>query len=343
MSINVFSNIGGIIESSVIEPASKIAESLSGNLIPFVGGGLTLWVMVYALAVVRGAVHTPISDFTWRVTKISLIIFFGIGGGIFQSDVYRFYNEISNTIFNAVSLGGGGSCPISANDPMGIYSALDCATGKMLDPLIDNSNKIKDLISPPDATWYEILSNAVSAIVPLLLFEIMFVLSFIASIVLVVYMGFEVISIRVTLALALALSPIFIFSLAFEPIKNLFSNWLNVVIKSIIFQAIFIVFMGVAFKAVTNLIGTMFDGAIQNDLISSLMFSSMSFVSFIIMMLIFIFVASRLPALAAELSSGGANGAGLGTLLTGMATKGLWKATGGKLGSQPKPGGSITT
>lgn len=343
MDIHVFSNFGGIIESSLVKQAQQIAMSISGNLIPFVAGGLTIWIMVYSLAISRGAVQTPVTDFAWRVLKISLITFFGIGGGIFQTDAHGFYSEISNTIYNAVSSINGDTCPVPVNDPMGIYGALDCSVSQSLNPLIDSARKIGKLIKPENANILDVAQNLLSCIIPFLLYLFMFVVSFLLAIVMVAYMGFEVIALRVSVALAFALSPVFIFALAFEPIKNLFSNWLNFVIKSIVLQALLVTFMGVAFSATATLFEQMFASSIAGGLIESLVASSISLDSFCIMMVIFIFVAARLPSLASELSGGGAGNAGLGTLLTAAAGRQLGKWTGGKLGSlMNKPGGKIT-
>lgn len=339
MKIYVFSNIGGLIESSLVEPAQQIANSLSGNLIPFVAGGLTIWVMIYALATARGAVHTPVTDFVWRIFKISLILFFGIGGGIFQSDAHGFYSAISNAIYTAISLSSGGTCPIPASDPMGIYSALDCSVSESLSPLLKASEKVGNLVSPADAGMWDVIANVVSCLIPLALFILMFFVSFLLAIVMVAYMGFEVIALRVSVALAFALSPIFVFSLAFEPIKSLFSNWLNFVIKSIVLQALFVTFMGVAFAACAKFAEKMFEFSVTG-LVNSVIASSICLVSYSIMMVIFTFVGARLPSLASELSGGGAGNAGLGTLLTAAASKKLGKWTAGKLGS--KPGGKMT-
>ena len=339
MGIYVFSNIGGLIESSLVEPAQQIANSLSGNLIPFVAGGLTIWTMVYALAVTRGAVQTPVNDFVWRVVKISLILFFGIGGGIFQSDAHGFYSEISNAVYTAISQSSGGTCPIPVSDPMGIYSALDCSVSESLSPLLKTSEKVENLVSPADAGMWDVIANVVSCILPLALFILMFFVSFVLAILMVAYMGFEVIALRVSVALAFALSPIFIFALAFEPIKSLFSNWLNFVIKSIVLQALFVTFMGVAFAANTKFAEKMFEFSITGGLIEALLTCSIGLDTFCIMMVIFIFVGARLPSLASELSGGGAGNAGLGTLLTAAAGRKLFKWTGGKLGSLGSKGG----
>ena len=343
MGIYVFSNIGGFIESSLVEPAQQIAMSISGNLIPFVAGGLTIWIMVYSLAISRGAVQTPVTDFAWRVLKISLIIFFGIGGGIFQSDAHGFYSEISNAVYTAISKSSGGICPIPISDPMGLYSALDCSVTESLRPLFESAMKVWNLVSPPKTGFWDVAVNVASCFFPLVLFIFMFIVSVLLATVMIAYMGFEVIALRVSVALAFALSPIFIFSLAFEPIKNLFSNWLNFVIKSIITQAMFLVFIGVAFSAVSNLGTNMFEVAKSNDLAYLLNIAILNLVSYVIMMFVFVFVAARLPSLASELCGGGATNAGLGTLLTASAGRQLGKWTGGKLGSlMNKPGGKIT-
>ncbi len=338
MGIHIFSNIGGIIESSLVEPAQQIAMSISGNMIPFVAGGITIWVMVYSLAVVRGAVQTPVSDFSWRIFKISLILFFGIGGGIFQPDAFGFYSELSNTIYTTISQSSGGACPIPASDPMGIYGALDCSVSNLLTPLFDSAEKIGKLIKPSHADVLDVVANLASCLIPFIFFSLSLAFALILTIGMVAFMGFEVISLRVTLALAFALGPIFIYSLAFEPIKSLFSNWLNFVIKSILLQALFITFIGVAFGAFDNLMETMFVQSLSG-LVDMLVACAIDLDSLCIMMVIFTFVAARLPSLASELSGGGAGNPGLGTLLTAAAGKKLFKWTAGKMGS--KEGGKI--
>lgn len=340
MELHIFSNLGGIIESSVIQPAQKIAMSLSGNMIPFVGGGLSIWVIVYGLATVRGAVHTPVNDFVWRVAKISLILSIGMAGGIFQPEAYGFYNAISNAIYNAINLGSGGACPVPSNDPMGVYGALDCASGQMFTPFMKCLDAIGLAIAPPDAGVMELVGNFFQVFVPAVFCFLMLGIAFLGTIALLVYTGFEVISTRVLLALAFAVSPLFIFALAFEPIKSLFSNWLNVLIKSIVFQALFIAFIGIAFGAITNLTTTFLQVAETTDLMGLLVTVIVNSISFVIMIGIFVFTATRIQHLAAELASGGAGGPGLGTLLTAMATKSVGKWASGKFGGK-KPGGQI--
>lgn len=345
MDIHVFSNIGGTIESSLVSPAQKIATSLSAELIPYVAGGLTIWVMVYALATVRGAVHTPANDFAWRLFKVSLILSFGTAGGIFQPDAHGFYSALSNTIYNAITTGGGGTCPVPANDAMGIYGALDCGTKAMATPLLANWEKTLDLIAPPGSNWYTVLGNVLSALIPLLIFAFMAAIGLILTIVMVAYMGFEVIALRTTIALAFALSPIFIYSLLFEPIKNIFSGWLNVIIESIIFQALMLAFMGVAFGAITSLVNDMLLVSITTDLIGMLLASIIGLISFCIMMVIFIFTAARLQSLASRLSGGGGGSPGLGTLIAAGAGRQIFKLTSGKMGSNPRKqgqGGEVT-
>jgi type IV secretion system protein VirB6 len=332
MDIHVFSIIGGTIESSLVEPAQNIAMSLSGYLIPFVAGGLTIWIMVYALATVRGAVQMPVTDFSWRVVKISLILFFGIGGGIFQSDAHGFYSALSNVIYTAISTSSGGSCPIPVSDPMGIYGALDCSISNIFSPIIGSTVKIGKLIRPEDASLLDVATNFVVCFIPLILYGLFLFIALVLAIGLIAYTGFEVISLRFTVALAFALSPIFIYSLAFEPIKGLFSNWLNFVIKSVILQACFVAFIGVAFGAIGNLTDAMFEFSVT-DLVGMVIACAICLLGFCIMIAIFIFVAARLPSFASELSGGGATGAGLGTLLAAKASRQLGKWTGGKLGS----------
>jgi type IV secretion system protein VirB6 len=347
MKLTIFAEIGNIIEPAILAPAQSISSALSANLPPFVSGGLTIWVMVYAHAVIRGSVHTPVNDFAWRFAKISMILFFALAGGIFQPDVNGFYNEISGSIYNAAnaSAGGGESCdipPASASGGAGIYSALDCASSNIITPIFNLVYNIeKQLINPNDSAL-AIVKKVSGVIVGLVTGLVMVAISLLLSLIMIAYMGFEIISVQVTLALAFALSPLFICSLAFEPLKNYFSNWLNVVIKAIVFQALFVVFMGIAIAAITKLQTNLFEilaTAPSIDVLLPYVFSSQ--ISFVILLVIFIFVATRIPGLAGELCSGGPSGAGLGTLLTAQAVKGLGKMTGGKLGA--KPGGQITT
>lgn len=342
IAINIFSNVGGTIESALVQPAQKIAESLSGNMIPFVGAGITIWVMVYSLAVVRGAVHMPVPDFTWRVFKVSLILFFAIGGGIFQGNAFAFYSEISNAIYESIYQAGGGTCPISSNDPMGIYKALDCAAGEIFTPFVALWHGIEKTVAPPDVGWTTMLSTWLKVALSAILFFIMAIVALLLSLLFIAYAGFEIISLRVTIALAFAVSPLFFYALLFDPIKNFFSNWLHFVIRSIVFQALFIVFMGVALAAITNLGTDLLEVAESDDLGLLLLTAIINLFSFTIMVLIFIFTATRLPRLASDLIGGAPDGAGVGTVLTAMAGKALAKAGFSKLLKRNKSGGSIS-
>lgn len=349
MQLNIFRNLGTTIESTVVAPAQSVAMSLSSYLVPIVLSGLTIWVMVYALAVTRGAVHSPVSDFAWRVLKLSLILFFGIAGGIFQPDAFGFYTDISNTIYNAITFGGGGECPVPRNDPMGVYGALDCIGGQIFTPFLKSFGKLSELLSPPGAGLWDIIGNVVAAFIPVCFCVFFIGVSFIAYAVLIVFIGFEVISTRILLAFALALSPLFCFALAFEPIKEKFTNWLNFVLKSIILTALFIAYMGILFQSISNFINDYLLVTIATpkedlgDLVYYVAATCLGFVNFCILLGVLLFTATRIPNLATELM-GGQGSSGLGAFLVGMASQGLFKASGGKLGNpfKKKSGGEVT-
>lgn len=324
--------VGKALEYQIWARVTSTAEAVGWFITPFCLGGLTIWVSTFAYAIMRGEVHEPVQKFVWEATKKSFILTLALSSAVFQKEVVETFNLVSNGLMHAVSLGFSSKekllCDFNSSDKLGIYLALDCAQMEYLRAPIDIWRKVSE------AGFFD------SSIVENFLALIMISIMTLASTALFAFIGIEVIGIRITLMLVLALGPLFIASLAFEPFKKYFDGWISNISHIIVLQALTITMLGITLALSSDYL-TGYKKAHEGwdyALIIANIFNETA--GFVMLTAIFAFMFTRLPVIAGTLTGHQSNSA-LGSIaavsqIIKMATKGF----GGK--SKPKAGGQIT-
>ncbi|AOJ42402.1 hypothetical protein WJ23_31535 [Burkholderia lata] len=109
----LFTAIGGTLENGMSTYVTNVSSALSGVLVPVVTTGVTIWVLAYGLAIVRGEAHESVPAFAWRGLKMATVLAFALGSGLYQQDVVTAVNGatagLAQTIQNAANTTGGGN------------------------------------------------------------------------------------------------------------------------------------------------------------------------------------------------------------------------------------------
>ncbi|MBB5415833.1 type IV secretion system protein VirB6 [Paraburkholderia youngii] len=351
----LFTAVCGTLENGMSIYVTNVSSALSGALVPVVTTAVTIWVLAYGLAVVRGEAHEAVPAFAWRGLKVAITLAFALSAGVYQQQVVTAVDGstsgLAQTIQNAANTTGGGNpgCG-SANGSSvtgqgaatGIYQTLDCYDQQIdlvMDAYFDKATH--EGISPSGlaAAIGDFLCGLVAAL---------------GGSIFLIVLAFEVVMARMLLDLVLGLGPIFIACAAFAPTARFFEAWTAKVANYALLQVLVAAFLGMALTAfsadLTSLHATGSapgaDASVLVQAISASLDDSAAAAAAIGLFATGVFLAMvgwQLPSVAAGLS-GGATLSGFGAFVAGLASRSLAIAIGRALsanGRGPRPGGKI--
>ena len=350
----LFTAIGGTLENGMSTFVTSVSSALSSALVPIVTTGVTVWVIAYGLAIVRGEAHEAVPAFAWRGLKVAAILAFALGSGIYQQQVVAAVSGatsgLAQTIQNAANTTGGGNpgcgpvsgTSVTAASDTSIYQTLDCYD-QQIDLVLDAySEKATHEGFSPSGIAAAIGDTACG-----------FVAAIGGSIFLIV-LAFEVVMGRMLLDLVLGLGPIFIACAAFAPTARFFEAWTAKVANYALLQVLVAAFLGMALTAFSTELApfqvtTSSPGANASSLVAAgqaALEASAAWGAALGMFATAIFLAMvgwQLPSVASGLS-GGATVSGVGAFVAGVASRRIATAIGQALtrgGSDPRSGGRI--
>src|ERR1700758_698726 len=109
----LFTAVCGTLENGMSIYVTNVSSALSGALVPVVTMAVTIWVLAYGLAVVRGEAHEAVPAFAWRGLKVAITLAFALSAGIYQHLVVTAVDGatsgLAQTIQNAANTTGGGN------------------------------------------------------------------------------------------------------------------------------------------------------------------------------------------------------------------------------------------
>lgn len=351
----LFTAVGGTLENGMSTYVTTVSSALSGALVPVVTTGVTIWVLAYGLAVVRGEAHEAVPAFAWRGLKVSITLAFALSAGIYQQQVVTAVNGatvgLAQTIQNAANTTGGGNPGCGSTNgstvtghgaATGIYQTLDCYD-QQVDLVMDAYfNK---------ATHEGISPSGLAAAIGDFLCGLIAALG--GSIFLIV-LAFEVVMARMLLDLVLGLGPIFIACAAFAPTARFFEAWTAKVANYALLQVLVAAFLGMALTAFSTDLTSFHatggspgdDSSVLMQAVSASLDDAAAAAAAIGLFATGVFLAMvgwQLPSVAAGLS-GGATLSGFGAFVAGMASRSVVTAIGrafSRNGRGPPSGGEI--
>ena len=350
----LFTAIGGTLENGISTYVTSVSSALASALVPVVTTAVTIWVIAYGLAIVRGEAHEPVPAFAWRGLKVAAILAFALGSGIYQQQVVAAVSGatsgLAQTIQNAANTTGGGNpgcgsvsgSSVTAASATSIYQTLDCYD-QQIDLVLDAycEKATHEGLSPSG------IAAAIGDIV----------CGFVAAIggsIFLIVLAFEVVMGRMLLDLVLGIGPIFIACAAFAPTARFFEAWTAKVANYALLQVLVAAFLGMALTAFSTELApfqvtTSSPGPNASSLVAAgqaALEASAAWGAALGMFATAIFLAMvgwQLPSVASGLS-GGATVSGFGAFVAGVASRRIATAIGQALtrgGGGPRSGGKI--
>ncbi|SDE08944.1 type IV secretion system protein [Paraburkholderia lycopersici] len=360
MANGVFSMVGNGIESGIGTYVTHTSTALSSALVPVVTTAVTVWVMAYGFAVMRGEASESVPAFAWRAVKVAILLAVALGSGIYQSTVITDVENGTGMLAQTIAQAGGGTCSANVSGVTGtgstsansVYAALDCY----------------------DAQLGAVVTTDVNHASQAGLTDFGAAMGYLASAIIVAFGGcvfllvacLETVLARVFLDLVLGIGPLFIACGAFEPSRRFFDAWTGKVVSYCLLQVLIAAFLGIALAVfssetasltgLSSLPAASDSGNLYTTLVNQMMDSSSStvtddqyFIDALGMLVTGIFLAMlcwQLPSVAAALGGGSAV-TGIGAFAAGLASRTVADAAGTALsqfllGKGPGSGGSIS-
>ncbi|MEN8506118.1 type IV secretion system protein [Paraburkholderia sp. DD10] len=245
----LFTAVGGTLENGMSTYITNVSSALSSALVPVVTTAVTIWIVAYGLAVVRGEAHKAVPAFAWRGLKVAITLAVALSAGIYQHQVVTAINGatsgLAQTIQNAANTSGGGNpgCgsvnggSVTAQSATSIYQTLDCYDQQIdlvMDAYFDKATHEGISVSGLAAAIGDFLCGIIAAL---------------GGSVFLVVLAFEVAMARMLLDLVLGLGPIFIACAAFAPTARFFEAWTAKVANYGLLQVLVAAFLGMALTA----------------------------------------------------------------------------------------------
>ncbi len=335
--MNMFEFVGGTFFSYVDYFVNSVSAQLSLYVAVVALAAATLYYMFVGYAVMRGEVQEPIKTIVWRSIKMAMILFVACGTGVYQTEVIGTVNSVSaglmNSIANAnpVTAGNFGCGAVTgASGNMAVLAMLDCNVAKgmvVFEALFDAAGKLG---------WYE-FHHALMLILPAIIYAACYAVMLLA-------VGVEFFINMLTLHLVLAVGPLFIGALAFEPSKSFFEGWKNKIIYCLILQLFIMILIGLAFSVISGyiahsgfgttpgVVGLVIDPTLNLMIVLKIVFN------LCVVVVLFSYMFTKLDNIAASITGGGDSGSGLGMML---AVSQIGKMLIGRDKKEGKQGGNI--
>ncbi|SAL44829.1 TrbL/VirB6 plasmid conjugal transfer protein [Caballeronia sordidicola] len=351
----LFTAVGGTLENGMSAYVTSVSSALSSALVPVVTTALTIWIITYGFAVVRGEAHESVPAFAWRGLKVAVMLAFALGAGIYQSQVVTAVEGattgLAQTIQTAAANAGAGNpgcgtvsgSSVTGMSASAIYQTLDCYDRQIdivMDAYFDKAAHEGFSVSGIVAGIGDLVGG--------------FIVGLGGAIFLMV-LAFEVTMARMLLDLVLGLGPLFIACGAFGPTARFFEAWTAKVANYALLQILIAAFLGMALTAFSadlapfNVTTSSPDAnasslsAAGQAVLTAIAPWGAAFGLFITSLLLAT-IGWQLPAVASGLA-GGATLSGFGAFVAGFASRGAVRGLGSlvSLGRGPRrPGGRIS-
>lgn len=202
------------VQQTVSTWATNYSAALSTALVPVAVTGVTIYLLLMGWAIARGEVHNPTSTVIWKAFKVVLVCAIALGGGAYQQVVIDGITGIEG-IFSSVL---GSQDTIGALIDQNIVP-LETLTGELYAKANDGlMPDFRLLTAAVLCTFGQALVTAAS-LIPLLVA-------------------------KVTVALLLALGPVFILLVLWQPTQRFAAAWLSATIAATMTTAVVAALVG---------------------------------------------------------------------------------------------------
>lgn len=222
---DIFQYVDTAVTNYVTDGAANAAGALAG-----VGQTLLIiYVMLWGWSMMRGLIQEPVMDGVWRLVKVSAIFGLATSSALYASYVSNFLYDWP-TAFAGVMQGGAVQ-----------------NSAQLLDQMLDKGNTLGSQ-AWEKASW----SNMGAYFLSIIIYAVTWIVTAIT--------GFIIIMAKYALAILLAVGPVFILAMMFEPTRQWFDKWLG----SVVTAGLTIVMVVMAAALMFKLLNATYD-AIQLD------------------------------------------------------------------------------
>lgn len=195
------SKLAMVLDTYVLSVVAQLCMALA----PITAGVLSLWILFYGYAVLRGEVSETVPQFTWKMVKIGLALAVALESGVYIATIAE--------AANGVALGVA-----TTFVPEGVSSEVITTPYALLDEFNDSASK----------QTFDIMKEA-SLLRPDLLFAaVVFSLGSVAFLC----VGLFLVTLStVLLTFVVAVGPLFVFCLAWKPTQRFFDSWLSMLLN----------------------------------------------------------------------------------------------------------------
>lgn len=212
----VFRFVGDSLSNLADGYIGQTVAKMVGMLGPLALGGVTIFILLYAILIMLGKVSAPATDFIWKLFKIALVSAFALNAGNYQSFVMEPLQGLETGLVE--SMAGNG---VQASST---FEALDIALGKGNSILVYCTAKSTE--KSLNIAWV-IAWNVAGMTVA-------------AGVVLFVLLGGAmVVASKFMIAILFGIGPLFVACLLFPVTAPFFDRWLGQVLTKI-FTIVFI-------------------------------------------------------------------------------------------------------
>ncbi|MGS1117411.1 type IV secretion system protein [Castellaniella sp. UC4442_H9] len=226
----------GVIDQVLVNGLGGTISTVAKAIYAPVGLMLTISLMLYAMAVMRGMVDQPVTQFFWRVVKISVVSSLIFSGSYYASDIAKVIVGLPDALSQAI-------LPEQ--------------------PITGTISKVLELVMIPvnQATSQMTIGKPGTSF----LIAIFCLICIISAAFLSIVSALLVITVKVALTLLVLIGPIFISTTLFEHTKDLFSRWvsqlINYVLLGVLFTLLFSLVMGINLELIQASAGWLKDAS----------------------------------------------------------------------------------
>ena len=292
----MFATLGLWLTQFTTGYVARVAGDLSTALTVIALLWLTVYIVNYGYAVIRGEAQEPMSVFGWKMIKMAFILGFALSGALYMSFVFATADGLQDSMAT-VFLGGG---KFDDSAPATVFGALDAA-----------NNRANDLLK-------DIWRDAGMWRLDLVIASVMFSLG---TVVFLLLGTFVTLLSKVILTFALAIGPIAILTLMFKPTSKFFDAWLSLVMSAIVLSWFVFFALGMSFYVVKQLLLAM-EGA-GSFTPAGLVYAIEAAATYLTFMLMLAVVLYQAPHLASQLTGGASIQTGGQMAAAGLAAQRL--------------------
>lgn len=293
----------GKIDTAVMTGLSGLVSFLRAPVL----AGVTLYILLYGLAVVRGKIREPFMELAWRTVGLLIITNLVLNLSTYQQWVQGvFLDSMPRELAGVL---GGSSSPTGV---MGGVQDLWNAGAKVAKEMFGNLS-----IGFSSITG---LGDAIGGIVVYVMTGICCAIAFV-----------EILLARLALSLVILVGPIFIALAMFEPTRRWFWSWLNQAVTYVLLQILIVAVGQLAIALTAQAVKVM-----SSNPVASLMGGNLLILVILIVSIAILYL--RAHSLAAAIAGGSAGGGlvGMAAGLAMTATRGAAMATGrGAVAARP--------